>query len=96
MYVMLFMQLKLVIIFYQETVLSLCHLFCVFKSRCNETLDPLGKKYCKRKGTCSQITKNGKYTCVPYLDSDYTYIITNKLCVNVSRATNGALTVDII
>ena len=77
MYVMLFMKLKLIIIFNQETVLSLCHLLCVLKSRCNETLDPLGKKYQKRKSTCTQVTKNGKYTYVPYFDSDYTYIITD-------------------
>ena len=87
MYVMLFMQLKLVIKFYNETVLSLCCLFCVFKSRGNETLDPLGNKCCTRKSTCPQITKDGKYTRVPYFDNYSTYIITNKLCVKVSRVT---------
>ena len=44
MYVILFVQLKLVVKVSKETVLSLCRLFCLFKSRCNESLDPLGKK----------------------------------------------------
>ena len=41
---------------------------------------PLGREYHKKKSTCYQVIKIGKYTYVPYYGSNYTFININK-CV---------------
>ena len=76
LYVLLCVKLKLVVKVSKEPVFSLCHFFCLHKSRCNESLDPLGKKVLKTEKHVLTGNNHGKYTCVPCFDNYHTYIIT--------------------